>query len=417
MKFTRCTKNLAMAAALLLPAVILSTVAAPAAHAGVFVGVSIGIAPPVLPVYTQPICPGPGYLWTPGYWAYGGEGYFWVPGVWVQPPSVGLLWTPAWWGYDGGLYRFHSGYWGPQVGFYGGINYGFGYGGVGFGGGEWRGGSFFYNRAVANVNVVNIHNVYENRTIVNNYNHTTVSYNGGRGGIEARPTAQQTAYMNGTHVGPTANQFQHQQLAMNTPGQRFAENRGNPSVRAAASNAAFAAHPGDAQLARQPMVNQREGNQDQRIANGLRSGQMTSGEAARAEQRQSNIDQQVRNDRQANGGYLTQGERNQVNREQNNTSRQIYNDNHNASTIGPNNINNREANQEQRIANGQRSGQMTSGEAARAQQRQANIGAQTHADRTTGNLNGQQQRQINREQDRAGGQVRQENHNGDRGRR
>ena len=83
-------------------------------------------------------------------------GYYWVPGVWVQPPSVGLLWTPAWWGWENGAYLFHAGYWGPHVGFYGGINYGFGYGGVGFFGGEWRGGAFFYNRTVANVNVTNV---------------------------------------------------------------------------------------------------------------------------------------------------------------------------------------------------------------------------------------------------------------------
>ncbi len=61
-------------------------------------GVAITIAPPALPVYTQPMAPGDGYLWTPGYWAYGGEGYFWVPGTWVMAPEAGLLWTPGYWG-------------------------------------------------------------------------------------------------------------------------------------------------------------------------------------------------------------------------------------------------------------------------------------------------------------------------------
>ena len=73
-----------------------------ASHAGVFV--SITVAPPVLPVYVQPLCPGAGYLWTPGYWAYGDAGYFWVPGVWVLPPRVGVLWTTGYWGWRGGLY-------------------------------------------------------------------------------------------------------------------------------------------------------------------------------------------------------------------------------------------------------------------------------------------------------------------------
>ena len=92
--------------------------------------VSITVAPPVIPVYEQPVCPEPGLLWTPGYWAYGEAGYFWVPGVWVQPPSVGLLWTPGYWAFEGPVYIWHAGYWGPHVGFYGGVNYGFGYTGV-----------------------------------------------------------------------------------------------------------------------------------------------------------------------------------------------------------------------------------------------------------------------------------------------
>ncbi len=72
------------------------------ARAGIFV--SINIIPPALPVYVQPPLPAPGFIWTPGYWAYGDAGYFWVPGVWVQPPQPGLLWTPGYWGFAGGIY-------------------------------------------------------------------------------------------------------------------------------------------------------------------------------------------------------------------------------------------------------------------------------------------------------------------------
>jgi WXXGXW repeat (2 copies) len=88
----------------------------------------IRIAPPELPVYEQPAIPAYGYIWAPGYWAYGPDGYFWVPGTWVQPPSVGLLWTPGYWGWHDGVYGWNAGYWGPHIGFYGGVNYGFGYG-------------------------------------------------------------------------------------------------------------------------------------------------------------------------------------------------------------------------------------------------------------------------------------------------
>ena len=88
--------------------------------------------PPELPVYEQPPIPAPGYVWTPGYWGIGPLGYYWVPGTWVLPPSVGLLWTPGYWGWRDGIYVWNAGYWGPHVGFYGGVNYGFGYGGVGY---------------------------------------------------------------------------------------------------------------------------------------------------------------------------------------------------------------------------------------------------------------------------------------------
>src|SRR5271154_6952836 len=140
--------------------------AAPAKTYGqIGVGISVTIAPPELPVYEQPICPGDGYLWTPGYWAYGDDGYYWVPGTWVEAPEVGFLWTPAYWGWGGSAFIFHEGYWGPTIGFYGGINYGFGYFGHGFEGGRWDNGHFFYNRAVSNVNVTVIHNVYETRVV------------------------------------------------------------------------------------------------------------------------------------------------------------------------------------------------------------------------------------------------------------
>ena len=393
-------------------ALAVSLAALPVQQAQAAVIIQIGIAPPMLPVYAQPVCPGSGYLWTPGYWAYDEvNGYFWVPGVWVQPPSVGLLWTPAYWGWEGGFYRFHSGYWGPHVGFYGGINYGFGYGGAGFFGGEWRGGSFFYNRTVANVNVVNVTNVYNRTVIVNN--HTTVSYNGGQGGLGARPSAEEARFSREQHIQPTSNQMQHQQLALSTPSQRFSANRGNPAVRAAATPESFRAAPNNPQAAARATVNGREANQDQRIANGLRSGQMTSGEAARADQRQANIDRQVHNDRAANGGTLTQPERQQVNHEQNAASGQIYRDNHNGNTVAPNAVDNREANQQQRTANGLRSGQMTSGEAARTNGNQSRVDQQVHNDRVGngGALNGAQRQQVNRTQNADSRQIRNENHN------
>src|SRR5579862_4516053 len=130
------------------------------ASAQVGIGISVGFAPPEIPVYEQPICPGDGYIWTPGYWAWDDDfgDYYWVPGTWVLAPEPGFLWTPAYWGWGGSGFVFYQGYWGPVVGFYGGINYGFGYFGEGYQGGRWDNGRFFYNRSVNNINVVNIHN-------------------------------------------------------------------------------------------------------------------------------------------------------------------------------------------------------------------------------------------------------------------
>jgi len=200
-----------------------------ASFAQIAVGISVRFGPPAIPVYAQPVCPGPGYLWTPGYWAWNDDGgYYWVPGTWVLAP-VGMLWTPGYWGWEGGFYRWHAGYWGPHVGFYGGINYGFGYTGVGFFGGEWRGGAFFYNRAVVNVNITRVTNVYERTVIVNN-NH--VSYNGGAGGLNARPTAEEERYSREPHREALADQMQHERAASQNRQLFASENHGRPAIAA-----------------------------------------------------------------------------------------------------------------------------------------------------------------------------------------
>ncbi|HUA16542.1 MAG TPA: YXWGXW repeat-containing protein [Verrucomicrobiae bacterium] len=206
------------------------------------IGITVSFGPPALPVYEQPVCPGDGYIWTPGYWAWNGDGYFWVPGTWVLPPEAGYLWTPPWWGWDNGVFLFHEGYWGSQVGFYGGINYGFGYFGNGFEGGRWDHGHFFYNRAVTNVNVVNIHNVY-NETVVNrNVTVNRVSYNGGQGGITARPTREQDVFDHGHHVAPVASQMQHEQEARGNERLRAEVNHGKPPIAATDKPRDFSGH-------------------------------------------------------------------------------------------------------------------------------------------------------------------------------
>jgi hypothetical protein len=286
------------------------------AKAQIAVGISIRVAPPAIPVYVQPACPVEGYLWTPGYWAYGDAGYYWVPGVWIAPPRVGLLWTPGYWGWGGGIYAWHGGYWGAHVGFYGGVNYGFGYGGVGFVGGEWRGGRFAYNTAVVNVNTTVVRNVYVNKTvIVNNTSH--VAFNGGPGGIAAQPSPAEMAASREPHVQPTAAQISHQHMASTNRANFASENHGRPATAAMSR------------------VNAREGNQQARIAQGVKSGQLTPGETSHLENKEARINNEVHNDRAANGGKLTPQEKAKVNHQQNQASRDINRDKHNARTDKP----------------------------------------------------------------------------------
>jgi hypothetical protein len=208
----------------------------------VAVGVSVAIAPPDLPVYDQPSCPGDGYIWTPGYWAWdpGFADYYWVPGTWVLAPQPGFFWTPGYWAWRGSGFVFTGGYWGPVVGFYGGINYGFGYFGDGYVGGRWDRGHFFYNTAFNNVNVSIIHNTY--RTSVAHNDVSRISYNGGHGGINARPTPEEQDAARERHVGPVAAQTEQINDARNNRDLRASVNRGLPAVAATPKAGDFNGH-------------------------------------------------------------------------------------------------------------------------------------------------------------------------------
>jgi hypothetical protein len=197
------------------------------------IGVSVTIAPPALPVYEQPICPEEGYIWTPGYWGYGDEGYYWVSGDWIQPPQVGYLWTPGYWGWGENAYAFHEGYWGENVGFYGGINYGFGYSGRGYEGGRWDNGRFAYNTSVNRVNTTIVHNTYNTRVVEGN---TRVSFNGGDGGVQARASSQEEASSRERHIAPVAAQTSRVQEARSRPELRASANHGNPPAAAVAKS-------------------------------------------------------------------------------------------------------------------------------------------------------------------------------------
>ena len=187
--------------------------------------------PPPLPEYDQPPIPAPGDYWTPGYWAWNNDDYYWVPGAWVEPPQPGLLWTPGYWAFVGGVYAFRPGYWGPHVGYYGGIDYGYGYAGSGYQGGRWDNGQFFYNTTVNNLGAARIANVY-NEPIARNGPVSRASFNGGPGGVVATPTAAQTLADKEPHVAPTAAQRNHARLASVDRTQFVSTNQGKPAIAA-----------------------------------------------------------------------------------------------------------------------------------------------------------------------------------------
>jgi hypothetical protein len=127
----------------------------------------------------------------------------------------------------------------PTVGFYGGLNYGYGYSGSGYQGGRWDHGAFRYNRAVSNVNINVVHNVYS-APLVNRAQATRVSFNGGAAGSHAQPTASERQMQAAEHAGPTPEQVQHEHQALTMSTQRAAVNHGVPPVAATPRPSAFA---------------------------------------------------------------------------------------------------------------------------------------------------------------------------------
>jgi hypothetical protein len=152
--------------------------------------VSSVVTPPPLPEEPQPTLSQDGYLWTPGYWYWRNQRYFWMSGAWVRPPQLGALWTPAYWASAGAVFVFHPGHWGSTVGFYGGVNYGYGYFGNGYTGGHWVGNSFAYNSAVNRVDPAIAHHTYA-ESVPNQVSRSVVGYNSGLRSGDASRTASQ----------------------------------------------------------------------------------------------------------------------------------------------------------------------------------------------------------------------------------
>src|SRR5271157_155395 len=167
--------------------------------------------------------------------------------------------------------------------------------------------------------------------------------------------------------------------------------------------------------AQKPTIPERKENQQDRIAQGVKSGQLTAGETSKLETKEAAINGETRADRAANGGKLTQAEKQQVNKQQNQMSKQIYQDKHNANSAhyGNNQVGQRRENQQDRIAQGVKSGQLTAGETAKLENQQKGINQQVKADRSAngGKLTTGEKKQVNKEQNAASKNIYNKKHN------
>lgn len=165
----------------------------------------------------------------------------------------------------------------------------------------------------------------------------------------------------------------------------------------------------------QTEFDQRKENQQDRIANGIKSGQLTAGETSKLETKEAAINGETRADRSANGGKLTAAEKARINRQQDHLSKQIYDDKHNANVQhnGTGEVGQRKENQQDRIAQGVKSSQLTASETAKLENGQKAINQQVKADRAAngGKLTSGEKAQVNHEQNKASKNIYNKKHN------
>jgi hypothetical protein len=163
-------------------------------------------------------------------------------------------------------------------------------------------------------------------------------------------------------------------------------------------------------------INQRKENQQDRIANGIQSGELTAGEAKHLEKKEADLNQEERDMRKLDNGHLTAADRATLNQQQNKLSQDIYKQKHDAQVQNVNpksEVGQRERNQQERIAQGVKSGQLTAGEAAHLEGREARINKEVHNERAAngGKLTAAERRQVNRQEDRTSRAIYRKKHN------
>jgi hypothetical protein len=166
-------------------------------------------------------------------------------------------------------------------------------------------------------------------------------------------------------------------------------------------------------------IGQRAENQQDRIGQGIRSGQLTAGEASNLEKKESELNQEERDMKAMDNGHLNSADRSVLNQQQNQLSNQIYKDKHNAAvqnTDPKSKIGQRAENQQDRIGQGIRSGQLTAGESANLEKQESAVNKETAAERQLngGKLTQQEKAQVNRQQNHISKEINQDKHNAKR---
>jgi hypothetical protein len=166
-------------------------------------------------------------------------------------------------------------------------------------------------------------------------------------------------------------------------------------------------------------INQRKENQQDRIANGVGSGQLTAGEATNLEKKESELNQEERDMKTLDNGHLNNTDRSTLQQQQNQLSNQIYKDKHNGAvqnTDPKSKIGKRAENQQDRISQGINSGQLTSGEAGNLEKQESAVNKEMAAQRQLngGKLTPQEKAQVNQQQNHISKEIYKDKHNAKR---
>jgi hypothetical protein len=162
---------------------------------------------------------------------------------------------------------------------------------------------------------------------------------------------------------------------------------------------------------------QRNENQQQRIEQGLQSGQLSTKEAAQLEKGEARIDKMEQ--RAEADGKLTDAEKRRIEQAQNKESKEIYQDKHNAQTGNPNSASSqrmqadvqRNVNQQQRIEQGVQSGQLTNREVGNLEKGQAKVDQKEARAGANGHISAAEQHNIQAAENHQSRKIHREKHN------